>query len=204
MMLRSSSMPSSKPFAVLVASVLATALLLPAEAFAHGSCTGARMKNIGKRCRSIARCYVSQALGRGDAASCVAYELQRLERHFQESEIYPDCHEFGDPADVIAALDSSMSDVADLLLLGSDRCSRSKMDAAGKLCLHLLRDCEAAAEVAEMPVDPACTAGKSAMLQKLFDKAELKGGCPTTDDEAAVESTVQGGVDAVVTELTVP
>lgn len=178
--------------------------VLPDDALSHGSCTAVRMKNSGKRCRAIARCYVREATGREDLAPCVAYELQRLERHFQETTIYPDCHPFGDPPDVIASLEQSMGDVATLVQLGTDRCSRSKMEAAGKLCLHLLRDCEARAEVADVPVDPACQADKAAMLAKGFNKAEAKGSCSTVDDEAGVEAAVQAGVDAVVTELDEP
>lgn len=197
----------SRPRALAAPALLVAALLLaslPGDAAAHGSCTAVRMKNAGKRCRAITRCYIREAQGREDLAPCVAHELQRLERHFQETLIYPDCHPFGDPPDVIAALQAAMGSVATQLQLSTDRCSRTKMDAAGRVCLHLLRDCEAPAEVDDVPVDPACEADAATLLERLYGKAETTGGCTTTGDDAVVVPLVAAGVDATVTELDVP
>ncbi len=193
-----------KTIRTIVMATVAVALAMPVDATAHGSCTGERIKNSGKRCRVIGRCYIRAAQGREDLAVCVAGELARLERHFRESEIFPDCHSFGDPPDVIAALDAAMGDVATLLSLGTDRCSRMKMESAGRICLHLLRNCEAPAEVQEAPVDPSCVAAETALLTRLFDKAEQSPPCATTDDEGDVLMAIRAGVDATVTELDVP
>ncbi len=189
---------------LITAMALVTALAPPIDTFAHGSCTGARMRNVGNRCRAIAHCYVREAEGREALDACVAYQLQRLERHFQKTLIYPDCHPYGEPADVISALRMHMGSAADLLQLSEDRCSRAKMEAAGAACLQLLRDCEAPAEVHETAVDPACVAEAEALMARLFDKAEARDECTTVDDEDAVGSEVHDAVDAAVTELVVP
>lgn len=188
----------------LVLAAALGAMVLPAEALAHGSCTAARMRNVANRCLGVARCYIREALGKQDRPSCVAYQLERIERNFRETMIYPDCHPFGDPADIIASLDSGMGSVASLLQLAADRCSRGKMNSAGKLCLRLLAGCEAPAEVDDVPADPACIGDEYALMSQRFDKAEARESCTTVDDEAGVQSAVQNTVDAVVTELDEP
>jgi hypothetical protein len=199
---RGTSVGSALSALLLTAATLVP--LLPADALAHGSCTAARMRNIGVRCRAIARCYVADALGKKDLTACIDLELQRLERHFHNSLIYPDCHPFGDPPDVITGLQTNLASAAGVVQLGTDKCSRKKMEAAGKLCLRLLRNCEAPAEIADVPVELACVAEEAQWLASVFDKAEAKGTCLTMDDEAAVQTAVQDAVGAAVTELNVP
>lgn len=195
---------SASAGSLLLALVATASMLLPADAFAHGSCTGARMRNIGVRCRAVARCHVAAALGHKDLAACVALELQRVERNFHNTLIYPDCHPFGDPPDIVSSIETNLDSTATLMQLGTDKCSRKKMEAAGQLCLRLLRECEAPAEIEDVPVDPACVDEQTQLLATQFHKAEARFTCPTVDDEAAVQSEVQEAVAAVVTELTVP
>ena len=163
------------------------------------------MRNAGTRCLAIARCHVRDAQGREDGAACVASQLSRLERNFQETMIYPDCHPYGDPPDIVAAFDTGMGNVATTVALtGTDRCSRDKMNAAGRLCFQLLANCEAPADVAGVPPDPVCVADSYDRLATKFAKSEARGNCTTTGDAADVQAAVQAAVDSSVAELTQP
>jgi hypothetical protein len=203
--------PALRPAACGAAGALAASLLaavvlaLPVDSAAHGSCTGARMRNAGNRCLAIARCYIRQAQGKQDHDSCVAAQLEKTQRNFHDTLIYPDCHPYGDPPDIIAAFDNGMANVATMLqLAGDDRCSRNKMNAAGRLCLHLMAYCEAPAEVEDVPVDPMCVSDEYALMSQLFDKAETRDTCATVDDDPNVQSAVQDAVDAAVYEFDNP
>jgi hypothetical protein len=79
-------------------------------------------------------------------------------------------------------------------------CAKKKLTATGKKVSDKLK-CFATAAGKALAVDAACLAKAETTFANAFTKAELKGGCPTTNDAASVESLVDDCVNAVQTAL---
>ena len=106
----------------------------PEDAAAHGSCTAVRMRASGNKCRAIIKCHVNEARRGVPAAPCVAEQLTKLEKQFDKSIIYGDCHTYGEPADVVPILDAGVVDLAATLQLDTNPCAAAKIGAAGRNC----------------------------------------------------------------------
>jgi len=79
-------------------------------------------------------------------------------------------------------------------------CAKKKLGATGKKVSDKLK-CHATAAGKAVGVDVACLAKAEGKFASAFTKAEAKGGCPTTNDAASVESLVDDCVNAVQTAL---
>ena len=106
---------------------------------------------------------------------------------------------------------STVSVVAVLVLLvaappvvhGADparACSKRKLGATAKKIADKLK-CFATAAGKGVTVDAACLSKAEGKFASAFVKAEAKGGCPTVNDVATVESQVDDCVDAVRSAL---
>jgi len=83
----------------------------------------------------------------------------------------------------------------------ADRCGGSKTKGAAKYARGVFT-CHASALRRGEAVDPVCTARASGKLVLDFDRSELRGGCVTADDDAAVQAVVddtRSAVDALLT-----
>ncbi len=78
----------------------------------------------------------------------------------------------------------------------ADRCGGSKSKAAAKYARALF-SCHASALRSGEVVDPECTSKAAGKLVAAFDKAELAGGCVTTDDEAGAQGIVDAARSAI-------
>ena len=72
----------------------------------------------------------------------------------------------------------------------ADRCGGSRAKAAAKYARAYF-GCHASALRDGASVDPDCTSKAAGKLATAFDKAELVGGCATSDDEASVQVLVE-------------
>ena len=81
-----------------------------------------------------------------------------------------------------------------------EKCSAAKVKAAAKKAKAQLF-CHAKATLKATAVDQACLSKADANFLKAFQKAEAKGGCATTGDAAAIESTVDTFVSAIAAAL---
>lgn len=81
----------------------------------------------------------------------------------------------------------------------AQKCALKKIKAVAKKAQLKLK-CYAKAAV-KGAVDPKCIAKAEAKFDKLFTKAESKGGCATSGDEQALEDKVDAFVADVVSEL---
>ena len=95
---------------------------------------------------------------------------------------------------VVAVVGSAAADAA------ADRCGSAKAKAAAKYARSLF-SCYASALRDGEAVDPECTAKASGKLVSMFDKAELAGGCVTSDDEGSAQTVVDDARTAVETLL---
>src|SRR5438034_5717304 len=82
----------------------------------------------------------------------------------------------------------------------ADRCAAAKLKAASKKAAAKLR-CHEKALVQGKRVASACLLAADDRFLVAFAKAELKGGCATTRDQAEVEDQVERFVDRKSTRL---
>jgi hypothetical protein len=78
----------------------------------------------------------------------------------------------------------------------ASRCTAAKIKAAAKKTNSKLK-CHAAAAARAISVDPSCVMRAEEKFIAAWARAEAKGGCPTSLDEA----TVEGKVDACVADV---
>jgi hypothetical protein len=83
----------------------------------------------------------------------------------------------------------------------ADRCAVAKLKAASKKAAAKLR-CHEKALVQGGRVAPACLLAADDRFLVAFAKAELKGGCATTRDQAEVEDQVERFVTGLLATLT--
>ncbi len=79
----------------------------------------------------------------------------------------------------------------------ADRCTAAKIKAAGKKTESKLK-CQATAAQRHMSVDQACLMKAEEKFHAAWMKAEAKGGCVHTQDEGAVEASVDACVGNVL------
>ena len=84
----------------------------------------------------------------------------------------------------------------------AERCTVAKLKAANKEVAAKLR-CYEKAVVEGKRVSSACLLAADDHFLVAFAKAELKGGCATTGDQAALEDRVDKFVDGLLDTLTV-
>ena len=83
----------------------------------------------------------------------------------------------------------------------ADRCAAAKLKAASKKAAAKLR-CHEKALVQGKRVGSACLLAADDRFLVAFAKAELKGGCATTRDQAEVEDQVERFVTGLLATLT--
>jgi hypothetical protein len=101
---------------------------------------------------------------------------------------------------LVAVLAASMADAAPT---PAQRCSAAKMKATAKKATAKIK-CHEKAMLKGVAVDPLCLAKAETKFTDAFARAELKGGCATVGDAAALEAEVDVFVGAVVGALTPP
>jgi hypothetical protein len=89
---------------------------------------------------------------------------------------------------------------AGLATTPEDRCAAAKLRAAEKRARGLVA-CEARAALAGGSVDPACVAAVEQKFVLAWERIELRGGCATVGDAAAIESLVDGFVGDLTESL---
>lgn len=82
----------------------------------------------------------------------------------------------------------------------AQRCAAAKVRAAAKYAGALLR-CQERAIIKDVAADPACVQKPATKFAAAFAKAELKGGCFTNGDTAAVAALIEPFVEGVVQAL---
>ncbi len=82
----------------------------------------------------------------------------------------------------------------------AQKCTQTKLGASGKAIAAQLK-CYAVAAGKAAAVDALCLGKAGTLLQKVFDKADDKGGCAVTGDGPTVAGIVDGCTNAVVAAL---
>ena len=192
---------------VVTVSVL---LFLSTVSWAEGgaaACSAAKVRATGGRMGRALGCYAKATRkGRTVDASCLAATVARLSRAFEIAERRGGCLTSGDLSVVGGSVESFVAGMVAALTPGSPeaaarRCAATKMAATGAKAARDLR-CWATAVRASTPVDGACLAKASTVFARTFEKAEAKGGCPTTGDATNLDAGVVTFVAAVVSALT--
>jgi hypothetical protein len=84
---------------------------------------------------------------------------------------------------------------------GPSKCTAAKFKEAGKKAAAKA-SCQSKAAAKGLAVDPACLAKAETKFDAGWTKAEAKGDCVTTADNAAIEAKVDAHIADLVTELT--
>ena len=82
----------------------------------------------------------------------------------------------------------------------ANQCAASKQKAAAKKLSDKVK-CHGVAIKKGVAVDPACLTKAETKFDAAFAKAELKGGCATTGDAAAVEAFIDGVLSDLLAAL---
>lgn len=187
-----------------MAAALAACLLVVAAGPAQASkCEGAKLKAVGKAasCRLVLqskRAKTGLPIDSAKAAACDA----KLAADFGKAETKPPCSTTGDAA-ALTLLTNIFVATAEFQLAVAlpNACQAGKLKAAAKKTKCLL-GLEAKEATTGVPVDSAKAAQCRARFDAAFAALEAKGGCSTTGDAAAVETTVDDFVawtDATLT-----
>ncbi|HYC57395.1 MAG TPA: hypothetical protein VEL28_20860 [Candidatus Binatia bacterium] len=177
-----------------IVSVGAFTFLLGVAAQGHAQtaqlCLAGQLRGASNACKAVAKCY-STAMKKGTAVSeaCVSVQSTRLGVIYGEIEALGNCLTSDVSSEVVAAFGDQIEALGTALTLGGGKCAATKMAALGKECAGYLR-CYAAGAAMSETVDPSCLAAHEGRLTKSFTKAEAKGGCAVTGDQATLEAMV--------------
>jgi hypothetical protein len=174
-------------------------------AHAQSKCAGDKIKATAKKASCKASLEAKQAAKGGtiDPAKVAKCEAT-FSKSFAKSELKGGCISTGDAATIESKVDAFVVDLEGELDVGTgtnpNTCESDKIKAAAKKA-----SCKSALESKQASkggtIDPAKVAKCEATFSKSFAKAELKGGCNTTGDAAAIEAKVDAFVDDADTEI---
>src|SRR5262245_48985317 len=138
-------------------------------------------------------------------AACLAKAGAAFAKAVGKAESKPGCASVGDAAALEPLVDEFVDAVVGALPDGGTKsggkCAASKRNASAKYASAELL-CHAVAVSKAIDVDLECIEKAETAFEKAFAKAELKGGCATVGDVAALDETADDFVDAVVAQLT--
>jgi hypothetical protein len=192
-----------KPIAVLglVGLALAVATNSPAGVDPDLKCQAGKYKAAAVKTLGLTKCS-SKAAGDGAAtdAGCLATADSKFSKLFAKAEKKVTCAEPGDEATVGAAIDGWHALIEAALDAGSgnDKCRSDKLKVAGKAASGMLKGI-----AKETIKNDAVKFGKSfqkarSKLQKIFGKADSKGGCITTENGNDIEDDIHNLLEALV------
>ena len=167
-------------------------------AAAQNKCAGTKIKSTGKKaaCLLGVRSKEASKGTTGDTSKCVA----KFEKGFTKAETKGGCNTTGDMADIEAKVDAFVADTNSELAVAPlpNKCAGSKLKSAGKKASCLLGlESKQASKGGPLGDTAQCIA----KFNKGFGKAETKGGCNTTGDQADIEAKVDAFVADAAAEL---
>lgn len=175
---------------VIASIVVAVATLLagaPAPAQTAELCLSRQLGNAGRACLGMGRCTVT-AMRRGTDldAACIDRRKARLVFLTEDDELHGGCIMPGVSAETGDMLEAGNAALGASLGLDGGRCAATKMAALGKYCRGIFRCAALAGKADTMATgfDPDCVARYDARLGPSFAKAEARGDCATTGDDA--------------------
>lgn len=168
-------------------------------------CAATKVQAAGKKAAAKLKCHAN-AVKKSLAVDglCLGKAEQKFSDSYAKIEAKGGCTTTGDAASIEAQVDTLVGDVVTALPDGGTpegaKCASTKIQSAGKKADAKLK-CNAKAIGKALPVDVACVQKAEDKFSAAYVKVELKGGCATTGDAAAIEGRVDQLVQSVVSAL---
>jgi plastocyanin len=170
-------------------------------------CLSAKLKAAGKKAAAKLACEAKAAQKLKPVDSeCLDKAKTGFATAFSKAETQAKgaCATTGDAGALKATVDALVQSAIGALPNGGTKdggkCAASKLKATGKAALAELL-CRSKAATKGTGVDPDCISKAEAAFMKAFTKAEQKGGCATTGDVGALDTSVGDFVDQVAAQL---
>lgn len=193
--------------AVVVLGIVAVALVTPAPAATSPSakCGSAKLKAACKKAACKAGLEAKEAsTGKPITQAQIDKCEANFAKVFSKVEAKGGCGTTGDANAIEAKVDAYVADLATELDVATgtnpNKCEGAKIKAAAKKT-----SCKCALEAKHVlkgtPIDPIKAAQCEAKFSQAYVKVETKGGCNTSDDDAAIEAKVDAFIADARTEL---
>jgi hypothetical protein len=186
------------------AAVGALAMLVAGPAHAISKCTSSKWGGVAKKASSKAKCYQKAQTKLTLDPACISKAEATYASGWAKAEAKADCAvPPGDAAAIEAKIDAFIVDlITELAPSGNtgSKCTAAKLGAAGKKA-SAKGKCRQK-EQSKGALDPVCISKAEATYASGWGKAETKGDCQTTGDQAAIEAKIDAFILDVNTELT--
>ena len=174
-------------------------------------CAATKQKAAGKKAAGKLKCWM-RAVKRGESINmdCIFKAELKFSRSYDKAESRGGCVTTNDKGMIETKVDGFVDDVVSdltgspagaLLTTQPARdCAARKLKATGRKASSKLK-CWAKGTLKGTPADSGCLARAEGRYSKAWDKAELKGGCATSNDKTTIEGKVDVFVGGVVAML---